>query len=108
MGNCGSPIETADGWLVLTHGVGPMRQYGIGAMLLDLDDPRRVLGSLAAPLLTPSADERDGYVPERRLLVRGDAARPDTLVLPYGCSDAAIRVALVDLPALLARIVPRS
>ena len=102
-GNCGSPIETPAGWLVLTHGVGPMRQYSIGAMLLDLDDPRRVLGSLAEPLLTPAADERDGYVPNV-VYSCGALLHGDTLVLPYGCSDAAIRVALVDLPQLLSSI----
>lgn len=102
-GNCGSPIETAAGWLVLTHGVGPMRLYSIGAMLLDLDDPRQVLGSLATPLLVPSADERDGYVPNV-VYSCGALLHGDTLVLPYGCSDAAIRVALVDVPELLAAI----
>lgn len=104
-GNCGSPIETPAGWLVLTHGVGPMRQYSIGAMLLDLDDPRRVLGSLTEPLLTPAADERDGYVPNV-VYSCGALLHGDTLVLPYGCSDAAIRVALVDLPQLLSSIAP--
>lgn len=102
-GNCGSPIETPAGWLVLTHGVGPMRQYSIGAMLLDLDDPRRVLGSLAEPLLTPSPDERDGYVPNV-VYSCGALLHGRTLVLPYGCSDAAIRVVLVDLPGLLSAI----
>lgn len=102
-GNCGSPIETAAGWLVLTHGVGPMRLYSIGAMLLDLDDPRQVLGSLATPLLVPSADERDGYVPNV-VYSCGALLHGATLVLPYGCSDAAIRVALVDVPELLAAI----
>ena len=81
-----------------------MRQYGIGAMLLDLDDPRRVLGSLATPLLTPAADERDGYVPNV-VYSCGALLHGDTLVLPYGCSDAAIRVALVDVPQLLERIL---
>jgi predicted GH43/DUF377 family glycosyl hydrolase len=106
-GNCGSPIETPAGWLVLTHGVGPMRQYGIGAMLLDLEDPRRVLGSLAEPLLTPAADERDGYVPNV-VYSCGALLHGDTLVLPYGCSDAAIRVALVDVPQLLEQILQRA
>ena len=63
IGNCGSPIETEAGWLVLTHGVGAMRCYAIGALLLDLDDPQRILGQLAEPLLVPAADERQGYVP---------------------------------------------
>ena len=63
LGNCGPPIETEAGWLVLTHGVGPMRTYRIGAMLLDLEDPTRILGQLREPLLSPAADEQDGYVP---------------------------------------------
>ena len=104
-GNCGSPIETPAGWLVLTHGVGAMRQYSIGAMLLDLDDPRRVVGTLEGPLLTPTADERDGYVPNV-VYSCGAMLHHDTLVLPYGCSDAAIRVALVDLSSLLSSITP--
>ena len=63
LGNCGSPIETEAGWLVLTHGVGPMRKYAMGAFLLDLDDPSRVIGRLDVPLLEPDANEREGYVP---------------------------------------------
>ena len=62
LGNCGSPIETEAGWLVLTHGVGPMRQYAIGAILLDKEDPTRVIGRLREPFLTPDASEREGYV----------------------------------------------
>ena len=104
VGNCGSPIETEAGWLVLTHGVGPMRQYGIGAMLLDLEDPRVVLGGLKDPLLTPMPDDRDGYVPNV-VYSCGGLMHGDTLVLPYGCNDAHIRIALVDVPALLARLL---
>ncbi|MDT7818204.1 MAG: hypothetical protein QOJ42_8120 [Acidobacteriaceae bacterium] len=63
IGNCGSPIETEDGWLLLTHGVGLMRKYCIGAVLLDLTDPTKVIGRLREPLLTPEDDEREGYVP---------------------------------------------
>lgn len=63
LGNCGSPIETAQGWLVLSHGVGPMRKYSIGAFLLDLEDPTKVIGRLESPLITPREDEREGYVP---------------------------------------------
>ena len=103
VGNCGSPLETEAGWLVLTHGVGPMREYAIGAMLLDLDDPRQVIGQLARPLLTPSAEERDGYVPNV-VYSCGGLLHGDTLVLPYGCSDASIRVALIDVPGLLAEL----
>ena len=63
LGNCGPPIETEAGWLVLTHGVGPMRTYRIGAILLDLEEPTRIIGQLRQPLLSPAADEQDGYVP---------------------------------------------
>ncbi|MBA0047239.1 glycoside hydrolase family 130 protein [Mycobacteroides sp. LB1] len=100
LGNCGPPIETADGWLVLTHGVGPMRTYGIGAILLDLDDPATVVGALREPLLVPNETERDGYVPNV-VYSCGALVHRDTLVLPYGCSDSAVRFAFVHLPALL-------
>jgi len=63
LGNCGSPIETEAGWLVLTHAVGPMRTYSISAVLLDLDDPTKMIAALKEPLLTASAEEQDGYVP---------------------------------------------
>ncbi len=106
-GNCGGPIETTEGWLVLTHGVGPMRQYSIGAMLLDLDDPRVVLAHLAQPLLTPHADDRDGYVPNV-VYSCGALLHGDTLVLPYGANDAAIRLALIDVPGLLALLLGRT
>jgi predicted GH43/DUF377 family glycosyl hydrolase len=104
VGNCGSPLETPAGWLVLTHGVGPMRQYGISAMLLDLADPRVVLGTLDEPLLTPTDDEREGYVPNV-VYSCGAMIHAGTLVLPYGCSDSSIRFALVDLAGLLARLL---
>ncbi|HEY5482621.1 MAG TPA: glycoside hydrolase family 130 protein [Propionibacteriaceae bacterium] len=100
LGNCGSPLETPAGWLVLTHGVGPMREYSIGAMLLDLDDPRKVRGRLHQPLLTPAADERNGYVPNV-VYSCGGLVHNDTLVLPYGESDVAIRIALINLTELL-------
>lgn len=100
LGNCGPPVETEAGWLVLTHGVGPMRQYSIGALLLDLDDPTIVRGSLPDPLLTPAADERDGYVPNV-VYSCGSLLHGRSLVVPYGCSDATTRIAVVDLDALL-------
>lgn len=100
LGNCGPPIETDAGWLVLTHGVGPMRTYRIGAILLDLDDPTRVLGRLAEPLLSPATDEQDGYVPNV-VYSCGALVHADTLVLPYGIADAAIAIATVPLPELL-------
>jgi len=100
IGNCGPPVETDAGWLVLTHGVGPMREYSIGAVLLDLADPRKVLGQLDQPLLSPAVDERDGYVPNV-VYSCGGLLHGDTLVMPYGCSDATVRIALVDVPGLL-------
>lgn len=102
-GNCGSPVETSAGWLVLTHGVGPMREYAIGALLLDLHDPTRVIGQLPEPLLVPTEDERDGYVPNV-VYSCGSLAVGDVLLLPYGASDASVRFAFVDLPALLDRM----
>ena len=106
VGNCGPPIETSAGWLVLTHGVGPMREYSIGAVLLDLEDPTTVLGQLPNPLLVPAADEREGYVPNV-VYSCGALVHGGTLVLPYGCSDSSIRVALVEVAALL-RLLERT
>lgn len=103
LGNCGAPMETEAGWLVLTHGVGPMRTYRIGAILLDLDDPTQVLGRLREPLLSPAADEQNGYVPNV-VYSCGALIHADTLVLPYGIGDAAIGFATVPLPELLAAL----
>ena len=100
IGNCGSPIETPAGWLVLTHGVGPMRRYAIGALLLDLEDPSQVIAHLPDPLLVPEEDEREGYVPNV-LYSCGGMVHRDTLVIPYAFSDVAIKVALVQVPDLL-------
>jgi predicted GH43/DUF377 family glycosyl hydrolase len=100
LGNCGSPIETEAGWLVLTHGVGPMRTYSIGALLLDLEDPTKILGQLDEPLLTPAPDEQDGYVPNV-VYSCGGLIHGDHLVLPYGIGDAAIGVATVPMGELL-------
>jgi predicted GH43/DUF377 family glycosyl hydrolase len=100
LGNCGPPIETEAGWLVLTHGVGPMRTYRIGAMLLDLQDPTRIVGQLREPLLSPAADEQDGYVPNV-VYSCGALVHAGTLVLPYGIGDAAIGVAMAPLGDLL-------
>jgi len=103
VGNCGSPIETEAGWLVLTHGVGPMRTYSIGAILLDLDEPHRVLAETASPLLEPDADERDGYVPNV-VYSCGALLSDDVLTIPYGISDAAIGFAQVGLATALERM----
>ncbi|MEX2627103.1 MAG: glycoside hydrolase family 130 protein [Ilumatobacteraceae bacterium] len=103
LGNCGSPIETDAGWLVITHGVGPFRQYSLGALLLDLDDPRRVIGTLSEPLLTPDDDEWEGYVPNV-VYSCGGLIHADHLVLPYGYADVGAAIATVPLDELLARL----
>ena len=100
IGNCGSPIETPAGWLVLTHGVGPMRCYSIGAMLLDLEDPRRVKGHLATPLIEPDEDEREGYVPNV-VYTCGAIVHADELIVPYGFSDCGVAIARMPLADLL-------
>ncbi|MDA1061343.1 MAG: glycoside hydrolase family 130 protein [Chloroflexi bacterium] len=103
IGNCGSPLETEAGWLVITHGVGPMRQYTLGALLLDIADPCRVIGHLKEPLLVPSAEEREGYVPNV-LYSCGSMIHGDLLVLPYAFSDFGARIATVPLDDLLTRL----
>ncbi|MGH8525213.1 MAG: glycosidase, partial [Gammaproteobacteria bacterium] len=103
IGNCGSPLETGAGWIVLTHGVGPMRRYTLSALLLDLADPRRVIGHLPVPLLAPDETEREGYVPNV-LYSCGGLINGDALVLPYGFSDHGINIALISVPELLAKL----
>jgi len=103
VGNCGPPIETERGWLVLTHGVGAMRAYSIGAILLELDDPSVVVGVLSHPLLEPEADERDGYVPNV-VYSCGGLIHDGRLWLPYGIGDARIGVAQVPVDELLAAL----
>lgn len=100
IGNCGSPMETEDGWLVITHGVGPMRQYCLGAILLDLDDPTKVIGALEEPLLKPEGHGREGYVPNV-VYSCGALIHRDRLILPYGKSDTLTTVVTVDLRELL-------
>jgi predicted GH43/DUF377 family glycosyl hydrolase len=100
IGNCGSPIETDAGWLVISHGVGPMRKYSIGAFLLDLDDPSRVIGRLEHPLLSPDASEREGYVPNV-VYSCGSLVHAGLLILPYAMSDSASSFATVPLQDLL-------
>jgi predicted GH43/DUF377 family glycosyl hydrolase len=107
IGNCGPPIETEHGWLVLTHGVGPMRTYSIGALLLDLEDPTRVIGRLRSPLLETREDERYGYVPHV-LYSCGGVLHDGLLWIPYGASDQRIRVAWLVLDELVERMVPAS
>ena len=103
IGNCGSPLETDAGWLVVTHGVGPMRRYYLGALLLDLRNPGRVIGQLRTPLMAPDETEREGYVPNV-LYSCGGLINGDTLVLPYGFSDCGIHIALISLRELLDRL----
>jgi predicted GH43/DUF377 family glycosyl hydrolase len=103
IGNCGSPLETEAGWLLLTHGVGPMRKYCLGALLLDRDDPRKLLGQLEHPLMMPTAEERSGYVPNV-VYSCGAMIHGSRLIIPYGISDVATGFATVELAALLDRL----
>ncbi|NNC90087.1 MAG: glycosidase [Akkermansiaceae bacterium] len=103
VGNCGSPIETEAGWIVITHGVGPMRTYCIGAVLLDLEDPRKVIGRLPEPLLSPEGNEREGYVPNV-VYSCGSLAHRGELILPFALSDQASAIASVSLDDLLAAL----
>ena len=103
IGNCGSPIETEAGWLVITHGVGPMRKYCIGAMLLDLNDPSKVLSHLREPLLSPKEDEREGYVPNV-VYTCGGLVHRGRLILPYGFSDTGATMVTIELDHLLAAL----
>jgi predicted GH43/DUF377 family glycosyl hydrolase len=104
IGNCGSPLETPEGWLLLTHGVGPMRTYCIGAMLLDLNDPMKVIGCLDEPLITPTEKERDGYVPNVAYSC-GAMIHNGRLYLPFATSDRITRIAMVSLDSLLSRLL---
>jgi predicted GH43/DUF377 family glycosyl hydrolase len=101
VGNCGPPIETDRGWLVLTHGVGPMRVYVIGALLLDLDDPARVVGYSRTPLLSPGRNEQDGYVPNV-VYSCGAFLHDGRVWIPYGIDDCRIGVAYAPLAEVLA------
>ena len=100
VGNCGSPLETSEGWLVLTHGVGPMRQYCIGAILLDLDNPARIIARLEEPLLAPREEEREGYVPNV-VYTCGAIIHNDELVIPYAMSDVMSGIATVRVSDLI-------
>jgi len=103
LGNCGSPIETDAGWLVLSHGVGPMRRYSIGAFLLDLNDPTKVIGRTRDPILTPDQNEREGYVPNV-VYSCGGLLHSDRLVIPYAMSDYASSFATISISDLLAEL----
>jgi len=103
MGNCGSPIETPEGWLVITHGVGPVREYVLGVSLLDLENPEKEIGRLSTPLLSPNEKEREGYVPNV-VYSCGAMIHNGSLILPYAMSDYASTYATVDLDELLAEL----
>jgi predicted GH43/DUF377 family glycosyl hydrolase len=100
VGNCGSPIETDVGWLVLSHGVGPIRKYCIGAYLLDLNDPSHVIGRLSQPLLTPDVNEREGYVPNV-VYSCGAVVHNGQLIIPYAMADYATTFATVPVQQVL-------
>ena len=106
IGNCGSPLETEAGWLVITHGVGPLRRYTLGAILLDGQDPCRVIGHLKEPLLAPNEHEREGYVPNV-VYSCGSMIHGNLLVLPYGFSDVGAGIATASLDDVLARLTEK-
>ena len=103
IGNCGSPIETERGWLLLTHGVGMLRQYSIGAALLDRDDPSRVIGRLSQPLIHWKDEGRSGYVPNV-VYSCGSMVHNGTLIIPYALSDQQTTIALISLREILDRL----
>ena len=107
IGNCGSPIETDVGWLLLTHGVGPMRKYCIGVELLDLHDPSKVIGRLDEPILAPNENEREGYVPNV-VYTCGSMIHEDWLIIPYAMSDSKCAIASLSVRELLARLLNRA
>jgi predicted GH43/DUF377 family glycosyl hydrolase len=104
LGTGAPPLATSEGWLVITHGVGPVRHYALGAMLLDLEDPLRVRGVLREPLLAPTAEERIGYVPNV-VYTCGALVHRGLVLLPYGCSDSSVRFATIPLEPLLERLL---
>ncbi len=104
IGNCGSPIETKHGWLLITHAVGPFRRYTIGAILLDLNDPSKVIGSLKSPLIEPLENEREGYVPNV-VYSCGSMMHQDQLIIPYAMSDSYCGFAKVSLGEILAKLL---
>ena len=103
LGNCGSPIELEEGWLVLTHGVGAVRRYSLGAALLDKDDPRKVIARSKEPLLSPSEDNREGYVPNV-IYTCGGLRVGDWIFMPYGVADSSIHFASIKIKDLLAHL----
>ncbi len=104
IGNGGSPIKTPQGWLLITHGVGPMRKYCLGAYLLDLKDPSKVIGRLKDPLLIPTEEEREGYVPNV-VYTCGAYLHKNILIIPYAVSDYSSKIATVSLDQLIDKIL---
>jgi predicted GH43/DUF377 family glycosyl hydrolase len=100
IGNCGSPIELDEGWLLLTHGVGPVRKYSIGAALLDKNDPSKVLARLHEPLLRPDPSEREGYVPNV-VYTCGALRHHDKIIFPYAVSDTFSNFATINIASLM-------
>ena len=107
MGNSGSPIETPEGWLVVTHGVGPLRTYCLGIELLDLDDPTRVISRIDEPILTPNEHDREGYVPNV-VYSCGAMIFRDELIIPYASADQRCGIATLPVPQLMARLTRNS
>jgi predicted GH43/DUF377 family glycosyl hydrolase len=106
IGNCGSPIETPEGWLVVTHGVGPMRTYSLGIELLDLDDPTQIISRIDEPILLPNAHDREGYVPNV-VYSCGSLIHQDELIIPYASGDQRCGIATLPLPELMDRLTGR-
>jgi len=100
IGNCGPPIELDEGWLLLTHGVGAMRKYSVGAVLLDKDDPSKLIGRMSQPLLSPADEDREGYVPNV-VYSCGGMRHGDLIFLPYGVADSSVAFAFVSISSLV-------
>jgi predicted GH43/DUF377 family glycosyl hydrolase len=105
IGNCGSPIKTEKGWLLLTHGVGAMRKYTISAILLDLQDPSKIIGRLQKPMISAEEEEREGYVPNV-VYTCGLLRHGKFLIIPYAVSDTATVFASVELGEILSEMKP--
>lgn len=103
IGNCGSPIETEQGWILITHGVGPMREYSIGVILLDLENPARIIGNMSEPLLICNQEEREGYVPNV-VYSCGSIIHNDNLIIPYAMSDTCSGIVTIALSELFNNI----
>ncbi|MCX6112144.1 MAG: hypothetical protein NTY22_02505 [Proteobacteria bacterium] len=106
IGNCGSPIDTKEGWILLTHGVGPMRKYCIGVALLNRDDPSKVIARLKDPLISPTEREREGYVPNV-VYSCGSILLNEKLIIPYASADSVSSIAVISLNELLNKLLNR-